>query len=431
MEDKLDIVIWGATGFTGRLATAYLAGAAGEFHSFTLAAPAAPRTLRWAIAGRNRAKLEGLVASFGLPESVEIIVAEASDAVAIDAFVRRTRVVCALAGPFVKYTDRVLAACAKHGTHFVDCTGETAWVRSAIDRFDDRAQATGACIVNFCGYDSIPSDLGAFVAINALRAKLRPGAAVKSVTTYQAMFGGGGFSGGSVATGMSSHLVRLTQGVDPAHPFLLGGERAAGVRDEDASPSTAVHCADIGAWTAPFGMESINSRVVRRSCALLSYGSEFTYREVAVAPSEKHARKAAARHANPVPPAKLLQMIEAGRLPSPGEGPPAAVRAACRFATIAIAKSATGEQASVVVSGGEAGYEETAKMAVESALALALTPEGCPGVRGGFATPAAALGSTLVDRLRAAGIAFDVVDDPKRALRTHAARAAAAKASRL
>jgi short subunit dehydrogenase-like uncharacterized protein len=440
-QRDLDLVVWGATGFTGRLATAYLAGASAPFKSFTLDPHrSGTHNLRWALAGRDLAKLTALAREMNVPSSVELIVADASDGVAIEAFVRRTKVIVALAGPFVRYSDLVIGACAAFGTHYVDITGEVGWVRAAMDRFGDRARASGSCIVNFCGYDSIPSDLGTFVAVNALRRKLGYAGgggedgfahppAIRDVVAYQAINGMGGFSGGSLATGMSSHLVELSQGVDPAQPFLLGGERAGGVRAEDEEPTSAAFSETVAAWTCPFGMERINSRVVRRSAMLLDYGAAFGYREVALAPSEAHAAKAAKRHVSPIPPSKLKMMIKAGRLPKPGEGPSPSMRERCRFATLVVARAESGETASVLVSGGEAGYEETAKMACEAALAMACFPEECPGVvvyGGGFLTPSAAIGEILVARLRDAGIAFDIVDEPKRALKAWRRSASAA-----
>lgn len=408
MPRDLDLVVWGATGFTGELAVAYLKGDASKIFSFDLKAPAAPADLRWAIAGRNKSKLEALGAG------VEIIACDSSDE-AIEAMVRRTKVVVGFAGPFVKYSDRVVAACAKFGTHWCDITGEVAWHRSLLDRFGDRAKGTGACIVSHCGYDSIPSDLGALFAVHALRSRAGPGTAVQSVACYHLMQGGS-FSGGSLATQLEweSNPVALSTGVDLDHPFLLGGETAAGVRDTDMFPypNEPTFSDELQAWTAPFGMAQINARVVRRSSSLLGYGGAFAYTEVQVMPKgEKQAAKATQMLVSPPPPEVLRQLIEGGTLPKPGEGPAPKVRRTTRFLALLIARGAGGEEAAVAVRGGEGGYEETAKMCVEAGLALACEGATCPGVvdGGGFRTPAAAMGHTLINRLHRAGITFDVL----------------------
>ena len=429
-QRDLDIVVWGATGFTGRLATAYLLGDPAPFHSFKLLGPAAPSDLRWAVAGRNREKLSAL----GAPR---ILVCEADDAAAIDAMVRRTRVVVGFAGPFQKYSDRVVAACTRLGTHWVDICGEVAWHRSLADRFGDRARASGALVVNHCGFDSIPSDLGALFAVNALRS--RAGDArlhVRRVVAYQQ--GLGGMSGGTLATGMlgASEPVRLSSGVDAKDDFLLGGEPAGGARPEDGPETTAYFDDALQCWLGPFAMADINLKVVRRSNALLGYGPQLNVRELQVCANEKKARKAARLAANPAPPAVIQRMVDAGRLPKPGEGPSPTMRARSRFQAVVVAEAEAGvHDVCIVISGGECGYEETAKMAIESGLALVYEGATCPGIvaGGGFFTPAAGLGTTLIHRLRRAGIGFRVLPGPARpaareAIQAFAAAQAAAQA---
>ena len=267
MNRDLDIVLWGATGFTGELAVAYLKGDASKIFSFECKEAAAPADLRWAVCGRNRSKLEALDAG------VEIIVCDADDRAGIESFVKRARVVVGLAGPFVKYSDLVVAACAQYGTHWVDIAGEITWIRSLIDRFSDRARANGAFIVNQCGYDSIPSDLGALFAVHALRSKATdPDSPIRSIINYQ--IGLGGMSGGSLQTGLSprTHPLRLADGVDPEDPFLLGGEPAGGIRDEDHPTPEICFNEGLGRWVAPFMLEALNVRAVRRSNMLLGYG---------------------------------------------------------------------------------------------------------------------------------------------------------------
>lgn len=408
MTRDLDVVIWGATGFTGELAVAYLLGDASKITSFACERPAAPAGLRWAVCGRNPEKLAALDAG------VETIVCEADDRAGIEAFVKRARVVIGFAGPFVKYSDLVVEACAKYGTHWCDITGEIVWSRSLMDRFGDRARANGACIVGLCGYDSIPSDLGTLFAVNALRSTAdHPHSPIRSVVNYQ--LGLEGLSGGSLQTGLAglTHPIELSDGVDPEHPFLLGGEPAGGVRDEDLPINAASYDEVLDTWVAPFAMQSINGRVVRRSNALLGYGSQFNYREVQACRTESEAQEVTRFVTNRAPPEVLLRMIDEGKLPKPGEGPLPEARARCRFQTTIVARNEANESVAVMLSGGEAAYEETAKMAIEAGLALVYDGASCPGMvsGGGFLTPAACMGTALIHRLQRADIGFDVLTD--------------------
>ena len=434
---EFDLVVWGATGFTGRLATAYLLGDGAQFHSVALpAGGAAPPGLRWCVAGRNRSKLEAL----GAPA---VVVCDADHAADVDALARRARVIVGFAGPFVQYSDALVAACVRHGTHWIDICGEVAWHRSLLDRFGDRARATHALVVNHCGFDSLPSDLGALFAVNALRSRAAdPALRVATVMNYQV--GLGGISGGSLATGMAmtSHPVVLSAVVDVDSPFLLGGEPSGGARKEDGPETEAWFDDALQCWVGPFQMADINLKVVRRSNALLGYGPDLSVREVGVCFTEKQARKAAKQAVTPTPPAIIAKMIEAGRLPKPGEGPPPSLRAVSRFqaTVIATAEMVGGAEAPlpedvcVTVSGGECGYEETSKMAIEAGLALIYESATCPGIvaGGGFFTPAAAMGTTLINRLDRAGIRFEVLPGraapaAKQSIQAFVARAEAVK----
>jgi short subunit dehydrogenase-like uncharacterized protein len=409
-----DVVLWGATGFTGQMCTAYLAQnpvvLASVFTSTT--AGEVPGTLRYALAGRNRAKLEQVKEAMGCAADVPIFVADADDPAAVDAVVAQAKVVIALAGPFLLYGSNVVSACARFGTHYVDITGETHWVAKMIEDHEAQAVASGAAIVPLCGFDSIPSDIGCLAAIEELR-RAEPGVAIRRVSCVQ-HFPSAGASGGSMANGpaLAAHgpLV-LKSGRDLDDVFLLGGEPAAGAREEDAFPTGAVEVTP-GVWGSPFMMGSINIRTVRRSHALLGYGEDFCYQEYNTASGEAHAQKqAAASQKPPPPPWKIQEMIDAGRLPKPGEGPGPEARAVSTFATTHYAESATGARAVARVSGGEAGYEETAKMVCEAGLALALEFTACPAsAGGGFLTPASAMGAVLARRLNAAGIAVEVLE---------------------
>jgi len=406
METKdLDLVLWGATGFTGKLAVAYLLGDQSSIYSFKCSGPAAPSGLKWAVCGRNKQKLESLNAG------VEIIVCDADDKVGIEKFVKRAKVVAGFAGPFVKYSDFVVEACCNHGTHWVDITGEVAWSRWCSDRWNHKAIANGACIVNHCGYDSIPSDLGTLFAVNTLRSRVS--SPIRSVINYQ--IGLGGFSGGSLQTGLAgeTHPVNLSNGVDPDDLFLVGGEPRGGPREEDRYLTNAYFDSELGEWIGPFGMANINSRVVRRSNMLLEYGQQFGYREVQVCLNEKQARKAEALALQPTPPEVLKKLIEAGKLPKPGEGPSPSLRSKSRFLSLIVATNEAGNSVAVTVNGGECGYEETAKMCVEAALSLVYESSTCANSKGGFLTPSSCMGTTLINRLHLTGIKFSVLSDPE------------------
>ena len=406
MSRDLDIVLWGATGFTGALAVAYLKGDQSRLGSIRCDTPAAPPDLRWAVCGRNRSRLEALNAG------VEIIVCDANNRRAIESFVKRTHVVVGLAGPFFRYSDQVVEACATHGTHWCDISGEVPWMRSLIDRFGKRARESRACIVNQCGYDSIPSDLGTLFAVNALRARAnKPESPIRTVTCHQ--IGLGGLGGGSLQTVIdySTLPVVLSAGVDPEDPFLVGGEPACGVRDEDGPMARAYFDAALDTWIGPFGMASVNRRIVYRSNMLLGYGPQFGYQEVEVCYSEEAARNLVHKASNPTPPEVFIDAIDRGKLPRPGQGPPVEERARRRFLSTLIATNEAGDEIAVTVSGGDASFEETARMVVEAGLALVYDNAACPGGRAesGFLTPAACMGTTLINRLHRAGVLFEVL----------------------
>jgi len=405
MAKQYDLVLWGATGFTGKLATAYLSGTKEPFKSAPVPLP--PIGLRWAVAGRSKQKLEDGLRTAGAPAGVGVFVAEADDEAAIKAFVSQTKVVCSMAGPFQKYSSKVVKACAEAGTHYVDINGEIPWHRVMIDSYGDAAKRSGACIVPACGFDSVPSDLSTYLAVQQLR---RAGAKgpIRRSRCYQFMNtgGGGGFSGGSMATGILQELDPIPLPPDAPHdcPFLIGGETKAGVREEDKDNKPPQFYEDVKSWAAPFIMSKVNSRVVRRTSELLDYGPEFNYQEVHLAPTPKAAEKMF-KSVTQMPPAKVrAQMVKKGRLPSPGQGPSPEVRGKSSFQSLSVAETEAGEKAWAALSGGEAGYEETAKMVVEAALTLALHLPQLPGRAGGFMTPAVCFGEVYANRLVRAGI---------------------------
>ena len=260
-----DVVLYGASGFTGQQTVAYFA-------------QHAPANLRWAIAGRNRDKLAATQKALGA--NADILIADSQDQAALEAIAARTRVMLTTAGPYALYGSGLVAACVRHRTHYVDITGETVWVRGLIDRHHAQAAQDGTRIIPFCGFDSIPSDLGAYLMARHIQTKL--GAECREVKAYFQI--AGGVNGGTLATAFN--LYESGQAQQARDPFLLNpirdNTRAAIRQNQD--PTTARYDAELGAWVAPFVMGPINTRVVRRSQALFdewqqTYGAAFSYQE--------------------------------------------------------------------------------------------------------------------------------------------------------
>jgi len=394
MTRELDLVVFGATGFTGRLVAEYLAGAAGR------------ESVRWAIAGRNRDKLDAL--GLGVP----VIVADALDPPAMQALARRTAVVCTTTGPFARYGNALVAACADAGTHYCDLTGEVPWMRRMIDAHHARARETGARIVHTCGFDSIPSDLGCWAAQQAFIAQF--GAPARTVT---AVFGeqSGGFSGGTAASAFD--LAREAE-ADPAVRALIANPYA--LDPDPAGPHALAPDAAGIAWqptlkmfTVPFVMAQVNTRVVRRGHALAGapWGAEFTYREVMSTPGSLRGAAMALAITGGVAAlgfamnhASLRNRL-ARRAPQPGEGPSAAVRARGHWIVRLVAEGGGETLVYTASDRADPGYGSTAKMLGEAALCLARDPLRSPG---GVLTPSVAMAAPLVDRLRRAGLTFAV-----------------------
>jgi short subunit dehydrogenase-like uncharacterized protein len=371
MERTYDIVLFGASGFTGALTAAYLAKAAG------------PGT-RWAVAGRDRAKLERL----GL--DAPILIADAADPASLAALARRTRVLVTTVGPYMTYGEPLVAACAEAGTHYLDLTGESEFVDRVYVRHHDQAARSGAKLVHACGFDSIPYDLGTLFTVGLLpegvplrisafmRASLRP-------------------SGGTVASAMSAFSRSREMAAAGAQ------RRSAEPRPRDRKISSGPGgLRYVGGWALP--MPSLDPRIVGYSARLLDrYGPDFTYRQHYAV---RHLPTALATVAGAGALAALAQ-IPAVRdwiqdQVKPGDGPTRERRDRSWF-TITFLGEGGGERVVTEVSGGDPGYDETAKMLAESALCMAF--DEVPD-RAGQLTTAAAMGRPLIDRLNAAGIRF-------------------------
>ncbi len=399
-----DVVLWGATGYTGRLVADYLA-----------TAPHA-QSLRWAIAGRDRGKLERvrgeLAAITPRLASLPILLGDAAEGPSLDAIATQTRVVCTTVGPYAQHGSELVAACVRAGTHYCDLTGETNWIRAMIDAHHDEAVAKGARIVHTCGFDSIPSDLGVHMLHHAMRAR---GAQLAKVDAYygeqKGKLSGGTFASllGVIDAARKDKQVRRVLG----DPYGLNPEGARGFDGPDARG--VAWEPRLKKWTAPFVMAAINTRVVRRSNALLdhAYGETFRYSEQMSFPGNPRglmiaggvaAAVAGVLVASQVPP---LRKRLIAKMPKQGEGPTQAEREAGFYVLRLLAEGEGGMPRLMgrVEDRYDPGYGSTSRMLAEAAMCLALDELDTPG---GVQTPASAMGMTLVDRLRASGMTFVV-----------------------
>jgi short subunit dehydrogenase-like uncharacterized protein len=405
-----EIVVWGASGFTGKLTAECLARRSREVGG-----------VRWALGGRNLAKLESVRKAIGDEtgidtSSVPILVGDSADDEFMAELARRTRVVCTTVGPYAIYGSNLVAACAASGTHYCDLTGESHWMQRMIDRYQDEAVASGSRIVFTCGFDCIPADLGAFFLQQEM---MNRHAERCSAIRFRVNAFSGGASGGTIASmlNMMEEAERDPQVMRTMNdPYGLNpkGERSGPDGPQPTAPS---HDADFGEWVAPFVMGGIDTQVVRRSNALLdyAYGREFRYDEAvltgagplgfakAAAASAGTAAMMGAMSVGPI------RRLVAGRLPSPGEGPSKEKREA-GFFDIRIRGEHPTEPAKAlqgrITGDRDPGYGSTSKMLAESALCLARDPLN---VGGGFWTPASAMGEALLARLTEhAGLTFTI-----------------------
>jgi short subunit dehydrogenase-like uncharacterized protein len=404
-ERELDVVLFGATSFVGRLCAEYLSRVA-------------PPEARVALAGRSRERLLELQAALGGRAATwPLLVADTTDPRSVGELAATTRVLATTVGPYRSYGMPVLEACATAGTHYADLTGEVLFMREAIDRFDAVAAASGARIVHGCGFDSIPSDLGVLLLHEAATAD---GAGQLEDTTLVVRTMKGGPSGGTIAS-LQGELDAARADRDLARlladPYALSPDRGAEPRLGDERDLRGVrHDADLGRWVGPFVMSSINTRVVRRSNALQGwpYGPRFRYREVMGFGSGPLAAAQAGVFAGGVGALIAGLSVPAVRavldrvLPAPGEGPSEHARERGSFRIEIHTRTSSGARYLCrVAAKGDPGYKATSVMFGESALCLALDAERLPS-RAGVLTPATAMGDALVQRLRSAGQTFEV-----------------------
>lgn len=380
-----DLVVYGATGFTGRLVAEYLANRGG--------------TDRIALAGRSPGKLAEVAAD--LEVDWPMIIADADDPAALRAMAESTRAVVTTVGPYMKYGMPLVEACALTGTHYADLAGEVLFIRQSIERFDAIAQESGARIVHASGYDSIPSDLGVHLLHEAAEGEL-------GETVMAVRWASGGFSGGTVA----SHMAQMEAArKDPRLGKIMGDPYALtpGASGPDRGDQVWVRYEPVlDSWTGPFVMAMINTRVVRRSNMLsdYAYGKDFSYKEViATGPGWGGRARATALATGSTGGMAALSFgptraIATRFLPDPGEGPDEQTREKGGFRVEFRSTLPDGRVYGAEVMGnGDPGYAATSRMLGESGLGLSSTKGP-----GGVLTPSTALGDVLVDRLRTAGM---------------------------
>ncbi|MER8041060.1 saccharopine dehydrogenase family protein [Streptomyces hydrogenans] len=381
-----DVVLYGATGFVGELTAEYLA-------------EHAPAGCRWALAGRSPAKLaalrDRLAADRPHLAGLPLLVADAEDPVSLRALAAASRVVASTVGPYVWYGEGLVAACADAGTDYLDLTGEAEFVDLVYVRHDARARETGARIVHACGFDSVPHDLGVLFTVERLPegVPLR----VDGFVRAGAVFSGGTFASALTAFGRGREMLRAARERRLHAPRLVGRRARAPLGAPRFSTET-------GTWALP--LPTLDPQVVARSAAALErYGPDFRYRHYASVKTLPMALGGtaaigAAVTAAQVPAARRWLMDRYAA----GSGPSAERRARSWF-TVRFVGEGGGRRVFTEVSGGDPGYDETAKMLAESALCLALDP--LPKTAGQVTT-AVAMGDALITRLRAAGLRFRV-----------------------
>lgn len=405
MSREYDVVVWGATGFTGKLVVEYI------FQTYGL-----DGDLKWAVAGRNANKLDEVCREVAGDAAAQIpqVVADSNDEASLRQMVASTTAVCTTVGPYALYGSLLVRLCAEEGTHYADLTGEVQWMHRMINDHFTTAEASGARIVHTCGFDSIPSDMGAWFVQREMHD--RHGVFATRVK-YRVKKAEGGFSGGTVASMMN---MMEEARVDPSvldiidDPYALNPPNMPR-GDDGADLTSSEYDTDFGQWIAPFVMAGINTRVVRRSHALQGYpwGAHFRYDEATLTGPGPGGMTRASMMAGGTSLMMLFTRVTPlrnllGRLaPSPGEGPSEETieKGFFEIELLGSHPEDPTKNLSVTVTGDkDPGYGATAKMIAESAICLAKDELDSPT---GILTPSVAMGDKLLKRLvEKAGMTF-------------------------
>ncbi len=401
MPKTYDVIIWGATGFTGRLVAEYLLQQYGTNGQ-----------VKWAMAARNADKLAQVQRDLGATE-VPTLIADSHDRASLDAMAAQAKVVCTTVGPYALHGSELVAACIDQGTHYCDLTGEVQWMRRMIEQHHGQAQVRKLKIVHTCGYDSIPSDMGVFFMQQ--EAQKRLGTYLQRIR-FRLKGSKGGFSGGTIA---SLNNVQAEAQKDPAIWDILGDPYSLNPPGERNGPDgpdvmRAEYDPVAKRYTAPFIMGTINTRVVRRSHALKGYpyGRDFQYDEAVLMGKGLKGKLMAQAMAGGINlvrsagPGTLLGNVASWFLPKSGEGPSQEARESGYFVIDLWGEAVDGQVYQARVKGDrDPGYGATSRMLTESALSLAF--DDLPETYG-VLTPSVAMGDHLLNRLEArAGLSFE------------------------
>ena len=405
------VVLYGATSFVGQITAHYLA----EFLSANK--DKSGSEINWAIAGRDQEKLNELQSK--LTSKVDIIIANSDDAASLDAMTEQTQVIISTVGPYLKYGEPLIKSCVDNGTDYVDLTGEAIFIKDVMDKYQEAAKQSGARIVNSCGFDSIPSDLGVYFTQKQAEAKFDSACDVIHMRVKAAK---GGLSGGTIAS-MATIFEEVGQDKSRrkqvANPYLLNDDKdAPNVRQSNVSKPE--YDSEHKRWLAPFVMASINTRIVHRSNQLLGYeyGREFKYDEAMWMKDGLKGKLTSYALSAGLLGFATAMMITPSRellskhvLPKSGSGPSKEEQENGYFDIRLFGQTANKDSITTKVTGDkDPGYGSTSRMLSQAALCLAqdISKEE---VKGGFWTPASAMGDKLLARLeKHAGLSFDVID---------------------
>ena len=387
-ERKFDVIVFGATGYTGKLVAEYMKNEYGD-----------DENIKWAIAGRNMDKLMLVKNDLGLKDEIEMIEVDSSDIDALNKMTSSTKCVLTTVGPYQLYGSDLVQSCANNGTDYVDLTGEPGWMYEMINLCKEQAEKSGSRIVFSCGFDSIPFDLGVYFLQKAFIEKNgKPAERIRG--RVQAM--NGEFSGGTIAS-LGATMATLKEKPELikvlANPFSLSEGFEGPPQPDD---SKVILDEKINMWVAPFVMAPINTKNIHRSNFLLNhmYGENFEYDEMMIAGEGEDGKiiADAMTTANP---------MGGDNVPQPGEGPSKESREQGNYDVLFVAESGDETMQARVTGDMDPGYGSTSKMIAESALCLV---KDCDALPGGIYTPAPSMGETLISRLvQRAGLTFDLI----------------------
>ena len=389
MSDReFDVVIFGASGYTGKLVAEYMHDQYGDDQS-----------IKYAIAGRNTEKLLEVKKDLNLNEDITILEVDSTDLDSLDKMTTSAKCILTTVGPYQLYGSKLVESCAKNGTDYVDLTGEPGWMYEMINAHKETAQKSGARIVFSCGFDSIPFDLGVYFVQNAAKEKFgKPAPHVRG--RVKAM--NGEFSGGTIAS-LGATMSTLKEKPELikvlANPFSLTEGFEGPSQLDDSKPLLDEK---MNIWLAPFVMAPINTKNIHRSNALLdhAYGEDFCYDEMMIAGEGDEGEQMAKAMSSGNP-------MGGDNLPQPGEGPSKESREQGNYDVLFFADLDGGSIGARVTGDMDPGYGSTSKMIAESALCLI---QDCSDLAGGIYTPAPSMGEKLIDRLiKKAGLTFDIV----------------------